>query len=298
MSIPAKVILGGDLDTVGRLRSGRLDDPFMPTLPRPYGEGLLLVIPPHKSIGEVTYEVPFTCELHRVHFKTNKEYVQDVWEMYLNDDKPSNFIVETNYQKNYTEGLTLMSIVKLKKGDKLTFRLTNRDSSTGVRAEISMAFLKEDSDGNGKKSPYDEQVGVYLSKNIYGSEAGNPIASTSLYDESIPFKVKFGRDYYRIITHTGLYRDISSDFLSVAQNTTKVVTMKYTVGGQVKSVQLKKHWIYVAVPSDITGSVAIREYLDKIEELFKDYSYYENIPFQVRGIPEEGFKNILEIKIS
>ena len=155
MSIPANVVLGGDLDTIGRLRSGRFDDPFMPSMDRPYGEGLLLVIPPYSKSGSVEYVAPMEMELHRVHFDTNKYTTEDDWSLHVNTDIEKNYIIRNYSQKNFTEGIQLMSVIKLKKGDRLSFKLKNIAFGTGIRAEISMAFLVkgENMKGSSTSSP-------------------------------------------------------------------------------------------------------------------------------------------------
>lgn len=141
MSIPAHVVLGGDLDTLGRLRSGRFDDPFMPSMDRPFGAGVYLYVPRFKNFGTVEYVAPMDMELHRIHFNVENPDVKDVWSAYINKDTEANYIIKDFRQKNFKEGLQLMSIFKLKKGDKIVFKLVSADNQRGRKSTISLAFL-------------------------------------------------------------------------------------------------------------------------------------------------------------
>lgn len=125
MSIPASVILGGDLDTLGRLRSGRLDFPFMPTKTRPYVEGQVIQIPGVIGHYDLPYIVPHDMELASIALAASEYHPIDCWSVFIGEDKPENYVLRTIYTKDLPEGFQLMAMIPLKEGDKLTMRFHN-----------------------------------------------------------------------------------------------------------------------------------------------------------------------------
>lgn len=125
MSIPANLVLGGDLDTLGRLMGGRLDFPFMPTKTRPYAEGQVLQVPGMIGDFDLEYIVPVDMELSSIALAVDKYHPIDNWSVFIGADSPENYILRTIYTKDLPEGFQLMALIPLKKDDKLTLRFHN-----------------------------------------------------------------------------------------------------------------------------------------------------------------------------
>ncbi|MGG3797728.1 hypothetical protein [Metabacillus fastidiosus] len=129
MAFGANIIVGGELDRVGqvgRLNSGRLDYPFMPTKTIPYTEGILLTVP--GQIGEFTidYSPPIDVELFSIAVGANRYHPTDNWSVYVGDDKDINYICKNIYTKDVPEGIQLMAVKTITTGEVITFKFDNQ----------------------------------------------------------------------------------------------------------------------------------------------------------------------------
>lgn len=128
MSFGANVVVGGELDRVGqvgRLNSGRLDYPFMPTKTVPYIKGKILEV--FGAVG--TYDIEFTpvfdIELVSVAVGASEYQPRDNWSLFIGDDLVDNYIFDEIYTKDLPEGAYLMAVKTVKAGVPITFRFEN-----------------------------------------------------------------------------------------------------------------------------------------------------------------------------
>lgn len=192
MSIPASVILGGDLDTVGRLRSGRLDYPWFPTMTRPYAEGQMLEVEASVTDFTIQYEVPHDFELYSIALACSEYAMEDSWSVYMGDDEPANYILKDIYTKDLPEGFQLMAVITLFKGDILTLKFNNR-SGREKKVWINYQGLVN---GVGQSDPQYRPVepseeGLHLSDNLFGGNKGLQLEN-GLYSEATPFHIEEG----------------------------------------------------------------------------------------------------------
>ena len=185
MSIPASVILGGDLDTVGRLRSGRLDYPWFPTMGRPFAEGQILELEASIQEFELVYEVPHDFELYSIALACSEYAPEDSWSVYMGDDEPGNYILKNIYTKDLPEGFQLMAVMTFFKGDTLTLKFNNRSGRKKVVWINYQGLVNGVGEADPKNQPSQPSTeGLHLSENLFGADKGNPL--NGLYDEAIP----------------------------------------------------------------------------------------------------------------
>lgn len=185
MSIPASVILGGDLDTVGRLRSGRLDYPWFPTMGRPFAEGQILELEASIQDFELVYEVPHDFELYSIALACSEYAPEDSWSVYMGDDEPGNYILKNIYTKDLPEGFQLMAVMTFFKGDKLTLKFNNRSG----RQKVVWINYQGLVNGVGESDPKNQpsqltSEGLHLSDNLFGANRGS--LQNGLYSEATP----------------------------------------------------------------------------------------------------------------
>lgn len=127
MSFGASVVVGGELDSVNRLRGGRLDYPFMPTKTKAYTEGIILEVPGRIGEFEITYEPPQDIELTSIAVGANRYHPTDNWSVYIGEDNTieDNYICKNIYTKDLPEGIQLMAVRTVKAGEKITFVFNN-----------------------------------------------------------------------------------------------------------------------------------------------------------------------------
>lgn len=127
MSFGASVVVGGELDSVNRLRGGRLDYPFMPTKTKAYTEGIILEVPGRIGEFEITYEPPQDIELTSIAVGANRYHPTDNWSVYIGEDNTieDNYICKSIYTKDLPEGIQLMAVRTVKAGEKITFVFNN-----------------------------------------------------------------------------------------------------------------------------------------------------------------------------
>lgn len=127
MSFGANVVVGGELDSVNRLRGGRLDYPFMPTKTKAYTEGIILEVPGRIGEFEITYEPPQDIELTSIAVGANRYHPTDNWSVYIGEDNTieDNYICKSIYTKDLPEGIQLMAVRTIKAGEKITFVFNN-----------------------------------------------------------------------------------------------------------------------------------------------------------------------------
>lgn len=125
MSFGANLIVGGDLDSVGRLRGGRLDYPFMPTKTNPYTKGLFLEVPGEVGVYSITYVPEFDIELVAVAVGASRYQPRDNWSLYVGDERKENCIFDTIYTKDLPEGIYLMAVKTVGAGTPIIFKFNN-----------------------------------------------------------------------------------------------------------------------------------------------------------------------------
>lgn len=129
MSFGANVVVGGEMDRVGkigRLNSGRLDYPFMPTKTLPYTEGIILEVGGTVGVFETVYKPEIDIELTSIGVGANRYHAVDNWSVFIGEDKPINYICKNIYTKDVPEGIQLMAVREVKAGQPITFRFDNR----------------------------------------------------------------------------------------------------------------------------------------------------------------------------
>jgi hypothetical protein len=129
MSFNTSVVLGGELDKVGqvgRLNSGRLDYPFMPTKTTPYIKGKMLEIPGTVGTFDVVFTPEFDIELVSVAVGASRYHPTDNWSVFIGQDIRDNYIFDEIYTKDLPEGAYLMAVKSVSQGTPITFRFDNR----------------------------------------------------------------------------------------------------------------------------------------------------------------------------
>lgn len=101
---------------------GRFDKPFMPTKKNPYTKGIRVEMANGQPIAEHTYTLTTDAELISIAIAASRYEDRDFWNFYVNDK----IIMDEIYTKELPEGLYLMVVVPVKKGDKLKFEFENR----------------------------------------------------------------------------------------------------------------------------------------------------------------------------
>lgn len=140
----ANVIVGGELDRVGqvgRLNSGRLDYPFMPTMTSSYTEGILLEIPGMSDVFDKVYKPPMDVEITSIAVGANRYHPTDSWSVFVGEDKDVNYICKDIYTKDVPEGIQLMAVKTVKAGTPITFRFNNRGGQSKY-AWVNFAGLR------------------------------------------------------------------------------------------------------------------------------------------------------------
>ena len=122
MGVGANFIVGGDVD---RLRSGRLDYPFMPTKTQSYTEGIMLECQGQVGSYETTFTPQFDIELYAVAIGCSKYQARDHWSMYIGEKTEENLIKKNIYTKNVPEGMNLMAVRTIPKGTPITVVFNN-----------------------------------------------------------------------------------------------------------------------------------------------------------------------------
>lgn len=146
MSFGANIVVGGELDKVGqvgRLNSGRLDYPFMPTKTLSYTEGQLLNVPGSVGVFDITYSPPMDMELTSIAVGANRYHPTDNWSVFIGDDSEINYICKNIYTKDVPEGIQLMAVRTVKAGETITFRFDNRGGQSKY-AWINYQGLRDD----------------------------------------------------------------------------------------------------------------------------------------------------------
>lgn len=129
MSFGANVVVGGELDRVGqvgRLNSGRLDYPFMPTMTEPYIKGKMLEVLGRIDKFDVQFIPEFDIELVSVAVGASRYHATDNWSLFIGDDHQNNYIFDEIYTKDLPEGAYLMAVKTVERGTPITFRFDNR----------------------------------------------------------------------------------------------------------------------------------------------------------------------------
>ncbi|GAA0376707.1 hypothetical protein [Bacillus horti] len=125
MSFGANVIVGGELERVGRLQSGRLDHPFMPLKTVPYIKGVLLEVPGMVGEYDIHFVPEFDIELISIAVGASEYHPKDHWSVFINQDEPKNYIFDEIYTKDLPEGAYLMAVKVVEKNVPITFRFNN-----------------------------------------------------------------------------------------------------------------------------------------------------------------------------
>lgn len=105
---------------------GRMDFPFMPTKQFPYFKGVRLEMGSTDVIAESSYIVKEDAELISIAIAASVYKDRDYWNFYVNDT----LIMDEIYTKELPEGLYLMVVVPLKKGDRLKLVFHNKSLSS------------------------------------------------------------------------------------------------------------------------------------------------------------------------
>lgn len=152
MSFGANIVVGGELDRVGqlgRLNSGRLDHPFMPSKTVPYIKGVLLEVPGMVGEFDTQFIPEFDIELVSVAVGASEYHPRDNWSVFIGDDTPNNYIFDEIYTKDLPEGAYLMAVKVVEKGTPITFRFANE----GGRAKyvwVNFQCLRDEVEEEGK----------------------------------------------------------------------------------------------------------------------------------------------------
>lgn len=142
MSFGPVLPVGGEIDSLGRLRGGRLDYPFMPTKTIPYVKGQLLEVYGEVGDYEITYTPEFDIELVSVAVGASKYQPRDYWSLFVGEDKKENYVFDEIYTKDVPEGVYLMAVMGIKKGTPITFRFRN-DGGAAKYVWINYQCLKD-----------------------------------------------------------------------------------------------------------------------------------------------------------
>jgi hypothetical protein len=129
MSFGANVVVGGELDRVGqvgRLNSGRLDYPFMPTKTSHYTEGVILEVLGQIGEFDVVFTPEFDIELTSIAVGASRYHPIDNWSVFIGEDVKENYLCRTIYTKDIPEGIQLMAVKSVPKGTPITFRFDNK----------------------------------------------------------------------------------------------------------------------------------------------------------------------------
>lgn len=149
MSFGANIIVGGELDRVGqvgRLNSGRLDYPFMPTKTVSYTEGIILEIPGQVDEFIAEYRPSMDIELTSIAVGVNRYHPTDSWDIFVGDENENNYICKNIYTKDVPEGIQLMAVKLVKKGQTIKFKYNNR-GGTAKFAWVNYQGLRDDQNG-------------------------------------------------------------------------------------------------------------------------------------------------------
>lgn len=146
MSFGANVVVGGELDRVGqvgRLNSGRLDYPFMPTKTVPYIKGMMLDVLGTIQNFDIVYTPSFDIELASVAVGASEYNLRDNWSLFIGNDVADNYVFETIYTKDLPEGAYLMAVKTITAGTPITFRFTN-ESGRAKHVWVNFQCLRDD----------------------------------------------------------------------------------------------------------------------------------------------------------
>ncbi|WP_395894981.1 hypothetical protein ACH2FV_19440 (plasmid) [Bacillus safensis subsp. safensis] len=124
--VNASIVLGGDLDNLGRLVGGRLDYPFMPRKTLPYIEGLQMTLPGVVETFDLKYTPQQDIELCSIAVGANRYHPTDSWSVFVGEEEELNYICKNIYTKEVPEGIQLMAVKLIKAGETITFRFDNR----------------------------------------------------------------------------------------------------------------------------------------------------------------------------
>ncbi|MED2235148.1 hypothetical protein P4V96_28135, partial [Bacillus thuringiensis] len=94
MSFGANVVVGGEIDRVGRLGGGRLDYPFMPTKTVPYIKGKILEVLGTLGHFDIQFIPDFDIELVSVAVGGARYHTFDNWSLCICDDHKNNYICD------------------------------------------------------------------------------------------------------------------------------------------------------------------------------------------------------------
>ncbi|MGH0800889.1 hypothetical protein ACQVTZ_13080 [Bacillus cereus] len=126
MSFGANVVVGGEIDRVGRLGGGRLDYPFMPTKTVPYIKGKILEVLGTLGHFDIQFIPDFDIELVSVAVGASRYHSFDNWSLFIGDDHKNNYVFDEIYTKDLPEGSYLMAVKTVKAGTPITFRFDNK----------------------------------------------------------------------------------------------------------------------------------------------------------------------------
>lgn len=146
MSFGANVVVGGDLDRVGqlgRMNSGRLDYPFMPTKTVSYTEGVLLEVLGVVGVYDIVYKPPTDIELTSIAVGATRYHPTDSWSVFVGEDSPKNYICKNIYTKDVPEGIQLMAVRTIPANTPITFRFDNRGGQS-KHAWVNYAGLRDE----------------------------------------------------------------------------------------------------------------------------------------------------------
>lgn len=101
---------------------GRMDFPFMPTKTDPFIKGIRVPVTSDIPVAKHTYTVTHDrAELVSIAMAASRYEDRDNWSLYVND----RLMMDEIYTKELPEGMYLMVLVKLLKGDRIRFEFEN-----------------------------------------------------------------------------------------------------------------------------------------------------------------------------
>jgi len=101
---------------------GRYDFPFMPTKTNPFIKGIRVPVTNDMGVATHTYIVGHErAELVSIAIAASRYEDLDNWSLYVND----RLMIDEIYTKELPEGMYLMVLVKLLKGDSIKFEFRN-----------------------------------------------------------------------------------------------------------------------------------------------------------------------------
>ncbi|HDR7687564.1 TPA: Low copy number virion structural protein [Bacillus toyonensis] len=118
------------------IAGGRLDAPFYPTKTFPYMKGFIM---DSKAWTEdkMEYVLPIDMEFYAISVSSSMYEIDDKWSLIVNDG----IVCEDIYTKKIPEGISLMSYIQLKAGDKIIFKFHNQGINN-KQVWIALQFLK------------------------------------------------------------------------------------------------------------------------------------------------------------